>query len=257
MLFIPAAIGAVLLVSALSMGKQTFLGAECYYFGELSYKTHCYSPMVFYGLVAAGLAFLAWTGYLLLLKSQTERAPLRHAGYASDASPSQRVVAQPVQTPAVQPVVASVVASPAWKTLREFDADIQAAVARLEPFGVKAEERLATAYLAVSDKGLLPSIVAKIAADEEAKASVREEEKTWHGQELSERQKEMLAEREKNAEQTIRLIKSNGMLYHGRKVESAEMYYGPTLAEKGWAKVIYEDGRVELRAGMSFRLLSD
>lgn len=46
------------------------------------------------------------------------------------------------------------------------------------------------------------------------------------------------------------------MVYGGRKVVSAEMYYGATPADQGWARIVYEDGQTELRAGSSWMLMN-
>jgi hypothetical protein len=162
------------------------------------------------------------------------------------------------KTPAeIGPVLATAVSDTAWKTLKEFDADVQDAAAKVERFGPQAEERLASAYMSVKDKGLLPSIVAKIVADEEKEAIAREEEKARRAIAMSERDKEILADRESRAERTIGYIKEMGMVYDGQKVVSAEMYYGATVADQGWAKIVYESGKEELRAGSSWTLVKN
>lgn len=175
----------------------------------------------------------------------------RHAAYAPQR-PYTASVPPPVEA---KPVIVTSRDNPAWKTLKEFDADIQEAVAKLVGFGPQAEERLASAYLSVNDKGLLPSIVAKISADEEKNAVAHEEEKARRAVAMSQRDKELLADRERKAEHTIGLIKEAGMVYDGRKVVSADMYYGATAADQGWVKIVYEDGRTELRAGSSWTLM--
>lgn len=246
MIFIPAAIGAIMLLSALSMAKQSFLGKDCYYYGELSMNTFCYNSSIHHTLVGVGLALLALTGFMFFKAQMKEERRLRNSS-ASSTSPSYQPVAQPV--------AASILTTPAWTALREFDTDIQAAVAQLKPFDAKAEERLATAYLAVNDKGLLPSIVAKIIADERKAAIVREEEKARRAITMSEREKEQLADRVMRSEHTIDFIKESNMVYDGRKVISAEMYYGKTVADQGWAKIVYADGKVELRSGSTWTLL--
>jgi hypothetical protein len=168
---------------------------------------------------------------------------------------SSRPVPQPVLA-ADRPAPVAARENPAWKTLVEFDADIQEAVAKLLAFGQHAEERLAAAYLSVNDKGLLPSIVTKIVADEEQRAITLADAKAKRAEAMSEREKELLAERERKAEHTIHHIREMGMVYGGRRVLSAEMYYGATVADQGWAKIAYEDGRVELRAGSAWMLMT-
>lgn len=251
MKFVPAAIGAVLIIAALNMGKITVWGVECYYYGQPRTLDDCYSPGSFYTLVILGVVLLAVTGFLLF-KGQMEEDRLRQKQSTSSQRHYSSVAASPSHSADVLPVAPSATSNPAWKTLKEFDADIRQAVDVLSGFGSQAEERLAVAYLAVNDKGLLPSIVAKIVADEEKDAIAREEEKARRAVAMSERERELLADRERKSEYTISRIKEVGMMHRGRKVVSAEMYYGATAADQGWAKIVYEDGKVELWAGSSW-----
>lgn len=244
MVFIPAVIGVILLIAAASMSRQSFLGRECFYYGELTASTFCYNSSVFTGLVIFGFVLLALSAFLFFKRQMKEE---QSRSRYSPVNPA------PSRQPEVKPVAVSMVGTPAWQTLREFDADIRAAVTQLEPFGPKAEERLATAYLAVNDKGLLVSIVATILADEKKGAAAREEKDAQRAAAISAREKELFDEREKRAQDTISRIKELGMVYEGRNVVSAEMYYGERIADQGWAKIVYEDGRVELRAGSSWQ----
>lgn len=52
-----------------------------------------------------------------------------------------------------------------WHALKEFDDDIRAAAHRLAAFGPAMEDKLAKAYLAISDKAYLQSIVSKLEAE--------------------------------------------------------------------------------------------
>lgn len=254
MKFVPAVIGAALLIAALNMSKISFWGVECYYYGRPSDPDDCYGPGFFYTLVIVGVVLLAVTGFLLF-KAQMEEDRLRQRQSISSQRHYSSVAASPSYSADVQSVAPSATSNPAWKTLKEFDADIRQAVDVLSGFGSQAEERLAVAYLAVNDKGLLPSIVAKIVADEEKDAIAREEEKARRAVAMSGRERELLVDRERRAEYTISRIKEMGMVYGGRKVVSAEMYYGATPADQGWAKIVYEDGETELRAGSSWMLM--
>ncbi len=142
--------------------------------------------------------------------------------------------------------------SSAWKTLKEFDQDIAEAVQKLAPFGQNAEERLAKAYLAVSDKSLLPSMVAKITSDEQ---SAKAETESKRAEALSKNSKEVLDKlkaREAAAAATIEAIKSSGMMFNGAKVASVKMYDGDDAHDYGFARIVYKDGRIELRAGSTF-----
>jgi len=142
-----------------------------------------------------------------------------------------------------------------WKALKEFDVDIQNAAATLSSFGQEAENRLAAAYLAVDDKGLLPAIVAKIAADEKIISEKREAERERTANELSEKDREVLEFRALRAQETISEIRESGMMLNGKKVVSAEIYDTDVRHEQGYAKVVFADGSIELRAGTSWRLL--
>lgn len=55
-----------------------------------------------------------------------------------------------------------------WNALKEFDDDIRAAAHRLAAFGPAMEDKLAKAYLAISDKAYLQSIVNKLEAEARA-----------------------------------------------------------------------------------------
>lgn len=210
-------------------------------------------PLVAGGLVmgAAGMASLGTTAVKTGISVSRIVRDMNQPSQSMEAGPA---VASAADNPAR--AVVSPLDNPAWKTLKEFDADIQQALAKLSGFGPKAEERLASAYLFVNDKGLLPSIVAKINADEEQNAIAREEEKARRAAEMSARERELLADRERKSEYTISRIKEVGMMHRGKKVVSAEMYYGETAADQGWAKIVYEDGKVELWAGSSWMEMS-
>jgi hypothetical protein len=146
-------------------------------------------------------------------------------------------------------------ASQAWKTLKEFDIEIRQAAEALSPFGVDAEERLAKAYLAVSDKALLPSMVAKIADDEEKVKADKTDQRAKALAKNSSDALEKLTLREQAAAQTIQSVKANGMVFNGRRVTSAEMYDGDDAHDFGFARLAYADGGVELRAGATFILV--
>ncbi len=55
-----------------------------------------------------------------------------------------------------------------WHALKEFDDDIRAAAHRIAAFGPAMEDKLAKAYLAISDKAYLQSIVNKLEAEARA-----------------------------------------------------------------------------------------
>lgn len=56
-----------------------------------------------------------------------------------------------------------------WNALKEFDDDIRVAAYRIAAFGPAMEDKLAKAYLAISDKAYLQSIVSKLEAEAEAR----------------------------------------------------------------------------------------
>lgn len=183
MKFIPAAIGAALLIAALNLGKISVWGVECYYYGKPNDLDDCYGPGFFYTLIILGAALLVVTG-VLLFKAQMEERQFQQRHYSSSDLHYSSGGASPSYSAKEQ----SAIANPAWKTLKEFDADIKAAVAQLAAFGPQAEKRLADAYLSVNDKSLLPSMVATIVEESKDKA----EQKNKFIQELA-------MEREKRA----------------------------------------------------------
>ena len=259
--------GVISVVYLLSIEEVSLFGVACRVigtqkvsgaFGPIS-EPVCLSNGVYFTGMAIGILLVLFAAAFILKDILFPTAVVTGASSRLQSRTSfQSAEARPAIDPVVRNPAPAVVSSrdnPAWKTLKEFDADIQGAIAQLSDFGPQAEERLASAYLSVSDKGLLPSIVSKIAAEEEQGAIAREEEKARCAVAMSERERELLAERERRAQYTIHLIKEAGMVYDGRKVISAEMYYGAAAADQGWAKILYEDGRTELRAGSSWMLM--
>lgn len=192
--------------------------------------------------------FTGIIGVIILAVIGTDREPYVPV-YAQPAAPFGQRLSGPV---ASSTATVSSSSTAAWKTLKEFDADIREALGHLQPFGSQAEERLATAYLSINDKSLLPSIVSKIVSDEEQAIARREEQKAHSLAAASERDRELIAQRESRARETIRLIRDQGMTYEGRKVASVDMHSTDNPSEQGWAKIVFEDGRSELRAGSSF-----
>ncbi len=238
------------------MNKVSVWGNECYYFGTRpTLQTACISPSVFFTLVILGA--------LLVVAAVLMAAMYQQSATSTSASPhigQNSSYLTPAQTPHPTPKNAtppSVTKSEAWVALKEFDADIQSAVASINGYGLQAEERLATAYLAVKDKDLLQAITKKIADDEEASRKSSEERASMREASLTARQKDLIADRESRARYTIDRIKSAGMIYNGKKVTSAELYYGDLPSDQGWAKIVYEDGSAELRAGTSFTAIGN
>lgn len=170
----------------------------------------------------------------------------------------QSYTALPDQPPKDTPVApsASAADTAAWKALTEFDEEVKRAVQNISGFGRSAEERLATAYLAVKDKNLLPAIVGKIIADESDAGSKRAEQKARAAQQRTTEASSRLERREKLALETIEEIKKAGMTYNGKKVISAALNETNVDAELGWAKIVYVDGSAELRSGTNFQIIS-
>jgi hypothetical protein len=151
-----------------------------------------------------------------------------------------------------------------WSALKEFDQDIAQAAEQVAKFGSQAEDRLATAYLAIGDKSLLNAMVGKLVAEEGAAVAERErldaerkQRVTELQQKMSDQQLQLLADRERRARATFEQIQRDGMMLDGKKVVSAEMYISDLAHKQGWLKVVYENGREELRAGNSMELLKN
>jgi len=149
-----------------------------------------------------------------------------------------------------------------WSALKEFDPDIAQAAAQVAKFGSVAEDRLATAYLAIGDKSLLSAMVGKLVteestalAEQEQKNAERVRKAAELKQTMSGQQLQLLVDREKRARATLEQIQNDGMMLDGKKVVSAEMYVSDLAHKQGWLKVVYENGREELRAGASMELL--
>lgn len=238
--------GCVFLAIAAAMGKVSIFGQECYYFGRIRVDSVCLSPGVFYALVIVGACCVA-VALFLAVRDYGGAERVTQGAYVPFVQ-SQNVSENNVPTPAA----ASSSSTAAWKTLKEFDADIREAVAQLHAYGTRAEERLASAHLSINDKSLLPSIVAKIASDEKQEAVQRQEKEARKLAALSDRDKDVLLRREARARETIDMIRAANMTFEGRKVVSADMHDTDIPSQQGWAKVVYEDGKAELRAGSSF-----
>lgn len=259
MKFVLTGAGLALGIFLLTLKRISIFGNTCYVIGTSQgngawgsvSEPVCLNPVIYFiGLaVAAGLCLVGIYHFVQDANGSSSSRPSYSSGSLSAAPSSSRTHRH---EEAVKSTPASVAGSQKWKTLREFDGDIQNAMKQIEKFGLPAEERLATAYLAVSDKQLLSSIVAKIVADEEQQAAKREEVNAKRGKDLSENARQMIADRESRAIKTIEEIKAAGMVYNGKKVVSAELYNGQAVHEQGWAKIEYEDGSAELRAGSSF-----
>ena len=114
-------------------------------------------------LVAGGLGMAA-AGFTSLGKTAVKAGM-----YVSNANKGAKEYSQPARA---NPTATSTLDNPAWKTLKEFDADVKAAVAQLSGLGRPAEERLASAYLAVNDKSLLPAMVTTILEESRKKAEL-------------------------------------------------------------------------------------
>lgn len=188
-------------------------------------------------------AFFPIIGILALAVSG-EDPPTRSSQGLTQAS------ASPVQTVRSETKITAVDTA-AWKALREYDADIASAVAAIGVYGRDAEERLATAYLAVSDKNLLPAIISKISQDFEGAAREKIVEEERRRAAMNDRELQMALERERRSKYTIDQIEANGMVYAGRKVKSAALYAGDRQDLQGWAEILYEDGSTEMRSGGS------
>jgi hypothetical protein len=259
MKFVLTGAGLALGIFLLTLKKISFLGSTCYVignshgdgsWGSISQPVCLHPAIYFIGLaVAAGFCLVGIYMFAQDANGKSSSRPSYGSGVSSAAPPSTRSYREEL---AVKATPTSVTDSQKWKTLREFDGDIQNAMKKIEKFGLPAEERLATAYLAVSDKQLLDSIVTKIIADEEQQAAKWEEQKTKRHTSLSENAKQMISDRESRAIKTIAEIKAAGMMYNGKNVVSVEMYNGEAVHDQGWAMIQYEDGSKELRAGTSF-----
>jgi hypothetical protein len=257
--------GLMLLATALSMNKVSAWGVECYFFGSRpNLNSSCISPNVFLGFLIIGAVLLIAAAVLTAI--EFSKAPQSSDRWSVSNNPSPSAIYVPQQPTALQnkaDTSAPTASSPAWKTLKEFDEDVRTAAEQIAPLGLQAEERLASAFMAVSDKSLLGAMVSKISEDEERKRAdieaariKKEEDIKKRTASLSDRQIELIADREQRARFTIDRIKDAGMVYGGKRVKSAEIFYGEQPADQGWAKIVYEDGTAELRAGASFTTIN-
>lgn len=161
--------------------------------------------------------------------------------------------------------------STAWKTLLEFDPDIQHAVGAIKKYGSPAEERLAKAFLSVKDKSLLPNMTAKISEDFERQELAKAERAKViasagsnnsaepveispdHGY-RSDAQARIVKDREKRSIAMMDDIEQNGMIcrYTNKTVSDMSIYFGASRDDHGYAKLVYTDGTAELRSGQFF-----
>jgi hypothetical protein len=244
--------GVILIIVALSMNKVSAWGVECYFFGQRPTFDSCLGPGVFFVILTLGTALLIAAAIATAIEFQKkpEQSDIQLYGNAGQTRTHTAGQHTAASKPTEKPFSTS--DSPAWKALKEFDADIRDAARRIIPFGVQAEERLASAYMALNDKKLLESIMLKITQDEEKRLKDIDEETKKYNASLTDRQRELVLDRRQRAQFTIDRIKEAGMVYGGKQVLSAELFDGERPADQGWAKIVYEDGTAELRAGSSF-----
>lgn len=170
--YVALAVGVISIVYLLSIEEVRLFGVACRVIGEQTVRGPfgpmsepvCLDNGIYFTGMAIGI-FLVLFAAAFILKDILFPAAFV-AGtpsiLQSQSANSPKSLASPRQPASAPRAIASPLANPAWKTLKEVDPDIQEAVAKVIIYGRKYEEELAERYLALGDKTYLNSIVERV-----------------------------------------------------------------------------------------------